>query len=414
MGTLPPPSRSAANWREEAIAKSEVITDAWEVTKTYVGRLADWVLFGCMIYSIIEILPSVSLSPLLTNVVLGVQVVMLDVGGFSLASMAEQARERGDERAARRAACTAWVLIGIMILTLLLVTIGLLWPATRPVTNGAEKALILVRVILTVIYGHVIHGLRRASMKARANQTQVEALAQQVETLATTFTHQLQHLSSGLSQIEQRVQQQLSSELSHLEQHLSSELSSAQESFHQYKHELSLLQESVEWYTHEFALLPDMKAHLDRLESTTTEEMRQVKASLEHLQHQQGQRPEPQPVRPRLHALPAAGNGETRSLRVKAAQPASPVACTKKFDAKAFVFACLRENPEFKLSEIEQLALSQGQELSQPTISRYRKQFFAHDESSSESSIMNGESSLMKAEQNDESSCESESLAVNQ
>jgi hypothetical protein len=38
-------------------------------------------------------------------------------------------------------------------------------------------------------------------------------------------------------------------------------------------------------------------------------------------------------------------------------------------------------NAELKLSEIEQQALAHGQELSQPTISRYRKQFFAHRES---------------------------------
>jgi hypothetical protein len=402
MTTIPQPQQPPSpSWREQAIAKSEGITDAWEVTKTYAGRLADWVLFGCMIYSIIEILPGVSLSTLLTNVVLGVQVVMLDVGGFSLASMAEQARERGDERAARRAACTAWVLISIMILTLLLVTIGLLWPMTRPITDGAEKALILVRVILTVIYGHVIHGLRRASMKARANQTQVEALAQQVETLAATVNQQLYRLSSELSQIEQRVQQQLSSGLSHLEQQLSAELSSAQENFHRYKNEL--------------ALLPNMKAHLDHLESSTTEEMRQVKASLDVLQQQvKRSGPQPQPVRPRLHALPAATSNEARSPRRKTAtQSPSQAASAQKFDAKAFVFACLRENPEFKLSEIEQLALSRGQELSQPTVSRYRKLFFARtDESSTMQDESSDESSTMKAEQDDESSCES--LAVNQ
>jgi hypothetical protein len=33
--------RSTASWRETALARSEIITDAWEVTKTYAGRLAD-------------------------------------------------------------------------------------------------------------------------------------------------------------------------------------------------------------------------------------------------------------------------------------------------------------------------------------------------------------------------------------
>ena len=55
----------------------------------------------------------------------------------------------------------------------------------------------------------------------------------------------------------------------------------------------------------------------------------------------------------------------------------------EKFDTRAFVFACLKERPDLKLAEIEQLALARNQELSQSTASRYRKQFFAKRESSS-------------------------------
>jgi hypothetical protein len=49
-------------WKDKALEKSEVITDAWEVTKVYFGRLAEWVLFGCMIANIIEILPGLAIS----------------------------------------------------------------------------------------------------------------------------------------------------------------------------------------------------------------------------------------------------------------------------------------------------------------------------------------------------------------
>lgn len=113
--------QKAAGWRETAIAKSEIITDAWEVTKIYAGRIAEWALFACMIMNIIQILPGVSLWPAVSNIVLGTQVVMLDVGGFSLASMGDHARQQGDEKAAHRASITGGFLIGIMILTLLLV-----------------------------------------------------------------------------------------------------------------------------------------------------------------------------------------------------------------------------------------------------------------------------------------------------
>src|SRR5579859_3752279 len=104
----PQQPRSTASWREAALARSEIITDAWEVTKTYAGRIAEWVLFLCMVMNIIEILVTLPLT--LSNIVLGTQVVMLDVGGFSLATMGEQAHEQGDERAARRASVTGYFL----------------------------------------------------------------------------------------------------------------------------------------------------------------------------------------------------------------------------------------------------------------------------------------------------------------
>lgn len=141
------------SWRDTAIERSEGITDAWEVTKTYAGRLAEWILFLCMIANIIEMLPGVALAGWLTNTIMGIQVVMLDVGGFSLASMADQAQENGDERAAKKARATGYLLIGIMILTLLLVAVGILWPHLSGFTSGAEKGLILVRVVMTVVYG---------------------------------------------------------------------------------------------------------------------------------------------------------------------------------------------------------------------------------------------------------------------
>ena len=55
----------------------------------------------------------------------------------------------------------------------------------------------------------------------------------------------------------------------------------------------------------------------------------------------------------------------------------------EKFDARAFVFSCLRANTACKLKEIQHLARAHKQhELSEATISRYRKQFFAQRASS--------------------------------
>ena len=66
-----------------------------------------------------------------------------------------------------------------------------------------------------------------------------------------------------------------------------------------------------------------------------------------------------------------------------------------KFDARAFVFSCLQDDPDAKLAEIEKRAATHGQELSQSSISRYRTQFFARRESSS---VLAHESSTTQTE----------------
>jgi hypothetical protein len=338
MTNLPPqpsplqPQHTTASWREAALARSEIITDAWEVTKTYAGRIAEWVLFVCMVMNIIEIL--VTLPSALSNIVLGTQVVMLDVGGFSLASMGDQARQQGDERAARRASVTGNFLIGVTIVTLLLVTLGLLFPPVKEYTDMAEKGLILVRVVMTVIYAHVIHSLRRADMQRQHAQTQVDELT-------TAFNQQLQQLAAELARVQQSLQQQLASEL-------------------------ALVQESLQQEQQVLASIPVMQAQLQRLASSPVAET-----------HKRAERPV-------LRALPPVqqqGNGTRRAQETRQV-PRQAATAAEKFDARAFVFACLQENPAIKLAEIEHLARAAGQELSQSTASRYRKQFAARGESS--------------------------------
>lgn len=166
-----PPPQQKAHWKTLVLTRLEVITDAWEVTKTGAGRIAEWVLFGCMIVNILEILPDLHVSSALSNSVLATQAVTLDIAGFSLATMAEQARANGEKKAARKATWTGYFLIGLMMVTISLVTIGLLWPHTKTSTDMAEKGLILVRVIMTVIYSHVVHSLRNVGADAPLGQS---------------------------------------------------------------------------------------------------------------------------------------------------------------------------------------------------------------------------------------------------
>jgi hypothetical protein len=72
-----------------------------------------------------------------------------------------------------------------------------------------------------------------------------------------------------------------------------------------------------------------------------------------------------------------------------------------QFLGDSIVFACLQEHPDLKLAELEQRARAAGQVLSQPTASRYRKQFLRRNESSPG---IDDASSSMKAESLDDSS----------
>ncbi len=168
-----------SSWRDSAIEKSQAISDAWDVVKAYAGRAAEWLLFACMIVDIAEMLPGSIVPVAVANGVLAVQAITLDVAGFGLQSLADHAERLGDERAARKARSTGAVLISIMIATLVSVTLPLLWPALSVYTGPADKVLILVRVVMTVIYGHVMHSLRQyAEVRAQRELEEVRAEVQ--------------------------------------------------------------------------------------------------------------------------------------------------------------------------------------------------------------------------------------------
>jgi hypothetical protein len=105
-----------------------------------------------MIFSIVEMLPELSLPTSMTNAVLGVQVMIFDIGGLSLSTMSIYARALRNVEAAKRAGTASAFLIGPMIVTLLLVSIGLLFPTEKLCTDLAEQGFILIRVVVTVIY----------------------------------------------------------------------------------------------------------------------------------------------------------------------------------------------------------------------------------------------------------------------
>ena len=183
-------------WKDTAIERSVVITDAWETTLVYAGRFAEPILYICMVIDIIQILPSVTLPVALTSGTLATQAISLDIAGLSLASMADNAKANGNTEAAHRARITGWFLIGLMIATVLFVTMGQLYPQIKPFTDASEKILILLRVVMTIVYATVIHGLRRVNTSAPP--TIIENLQGQIERLQREHEGILQRVETEI------------------------------------------------------------------------------------------------------------------------------------------------------------------------------------------------------------------------
>jgi hypothetical protein len=351
--TTQPPQSShtpAPSWREAALARSEIITDAWEVTKTYAGRIAEWVLFLCMVMNIIEILVTLPLA--LSNIVLGTQVVMLDVGGFSLASMGDHAREQGDARAARRASVTGYFLIAVTIVTLLLVTVGLLWSPAKSYTDGAEKGLILVRVVMTVIYAHVIHSLRRAT-----TQRQQATLTEQFTELTERITESEQRITEQCNELIQRTANRLSVQFT---EHLKRTVSE-----HSAFTEHANITETLEAHARTLTELAALPTLLEQLQ----QEVQSVReAQTEHQHRTAGTNS----ARPKLSVVEA--NTEYRTPNTSPKQRTGR-ANTAESDKGAFVRFCLTDTPNIRNSDIQRKASEQGLTISPAYISEIRKAF---------------------------------------
>lgn len=190
---------SQQHWRDRAITVSEAISDAFEVLKAYGARIAEWVLFFCLIANIIEIFPLPEpFANVFGNIVLGIQSVTLDVAGFGLTSMGAHARRRGDEKAANKASAMGWTLIGIMIVTVSLVTVSLIIPDTKPTIDTIGKVLILARVIVTVFYGHIVHSLRVAGTE---HDNRIAELEKEVSTRKAEVSSVQLQLSNAQKQV---------------------------------------------------------------------------------------------------------------------------------------------------------------------------------------------------------------------
>lgn len=365
----------AAHPKWEAVKKSfrqsNYITDFWNWFMTLMSKAAEMVLFGTVLYSGYQLLPGVPHVPATIDAAIFViQQGALDIGGMGLLKLAKRAGLPRESFPVR----LGMSLVVLMILNVVLASIKHTLPLLPDgVFVTIETLLLIARAVVAVLFGHAIHALREEYSESTVTLKEAGALQQRIEELATELA--------------------TARESMHVQ--FSSELAAVRESFHQeLSSKLTQVRESVQQSQEMLASIPVMQAQLHHLAS--------VPVPVEVRKHLE---------RPVLRALPSVqpqqqqqSSHESRTRHISLHE--APTA-TAPFDARAFVFTCLQENPALKLAEIEQLARACKQPLSQATASRYRKQFFARDESSSMQSASPRESTTMQEDDREDASSES-------
>ena len=258
---------------KSSFKQSNYITDFWNWFMTLMSKAAEMVLFGTVLYSGYQLLPGVPHVPATIDAaVFVIQQGALDIGGMGLLKLAKRAGLPRDAFPVRLGVA----LVVLMILNVALASIKHTLPMIPDgVFVGIETVLLIARAVVAVLFGHAIYALREEYGEGTITIKDADELQQRIV-----------ELSSELAQVQQNFHQRLTQQLSRIENHfqqrLSESSSTIEKNFHQQlATQLSPVHESFQQYQDVLALLPNLQAQLQRIESSTVEEICRVKASLE-------------------------------------------------------------------------------------------------------------------------------------
>jgi hypothetical protein len=279
----------------------------------------------------------------------------LDIGGLSLAKLARQAREDGNGDSARQAETLSKWLIGIMLTGVVTVGVEHVVPLPEQAQIGVEIVLVVARSICSVLYGRVVHML-----KGEVRQVQRIPAVDVMQHLQA-FAEQLQSIERHFTDVHQ---QQLAETIQNIET-----------DFQEYLNEsLSPIVATLQFQSETLSLLPTFNEQLDQIGAvaqyqlrTVTEEVTRVKATLERIGGT--------PHTAKNQVAPATRQARVRPL-LQLAPGRSEPKLTGEFDKAQFVYACLREDSDMKIADIQQRAAEMGQTISVGSVSQHRKAFF--------------------------------------
>lgn len=317
------------SWRDRSIERSRVLTDAFEVALTWAGGLADWILFICLVCNIVEVLAHLAGSAF-SNIVMGTQSVLLDIGGFALLTLAVHAHQRGARGTRNSAALVGGLLMLVTLATVVLITVGNLWPKAADQVQNINQALILARIGMTIVYEATIHLLRHAEQHERqVQQAQVhQTFSEYVAGIERSFSEQVQTLARTFSETVQSSERRMSEQVQSLNESFSETA--------QIGERLTALAATVQG--------------LETAWKQAVQERKEAGAS-----------------RPQLSLV---GTSERSVKAAKAPVKASSESASEK---SAFIHRCLSEHPDWRNSEIQRAASEQGIPISPAHISQVRK-----------------------------------------
>lgn len=354
MAAMTQVQQGSVTWeekRDRAIALAGRVADVWDVVIAWGAGVATWVLYLCLILNIVELFWA---PALLANGVLVVQSITLDIAGLGLGSMASHAERSGHEKTAKYAKNMSRWLISLMVITVALISAKQIQALqfTFVYITWAETVLVLVRVITTVFYGHVVKSIREVNVSTPApiplNQAidflkRLEEIEERFKNLsAQTSTTAIENLQEQLKLQSEQIK------------NLVVEV--------QQSRALNTLNHPVATFT-EPAPVPATSTTLSATTTATEPSSTQVK-------------PRNEPIL--LHRVQATDTSRTiQAPNTDRAASEAPAASSSKqsFNKTAFVLDCLRENPAMTPTEIKERAAKLNQTISDPIISMARKDF---------------------------------------
>jgi hypothetical protein len=342
---------SNQSWRDRSIERSRVLTDGFEVALTWAGGLADWILFLCLVSNIVEVLAHLAGTPF-SNIVMGTQSILLDIGGFALLTMAVHAHQRGERHTRNSAAFVGGLLMAVTLATVVLITVGNLWPKAADQVQNINQALILARIGMTIVYECTIHLLRHAEQhEQRAAAAQVhQTFSEQVQALERSFSEQVQALARTFSESVQSSERRVSEQVQGLNESFS---------------ETAQIGERL-------AALAATVAGLETAWKHAIEPMQAVAAGASETDTETGNGwPAPLSLVKSLRSSERSVSRH-RSTGVKRTERSVTSAVNTGSEKTAFIQSAITEHPDWKNAEIIRAAAAQGLTISPAHVSQVR------------------------------------------